>query len=148
MEIILLENIDKVGDKHTIVKVRDGYGRNYLIPQGKAIIANATNRKRLNELVRREEAMEAKKVGFYQEILDKVKGQTLRIAAKAGASGKIFGSVTNVQLAAALKDQFEVEVDRRKIIMPEEVKTIGSYTAQLDLHKEVKGEIQFDVVED
>lgn len=148
MEIILLENIDKVGDKHTIVKVRDGYGRNFLIPQGKAIIANATNRKRLNELVRREEAMEARKVGVYQEILDKVKGQTLRIAAKAGASGKIFGSVTNVQLAAALKEQFEVDVDRRKIILPEEVKTLGTYTAQLELHKEVKGEIQFEVVED
>lgn len=148
MEIILLENIDKVGDKHTIVKVRDGYGRNFLIPQGKAIIANATNRKRLNELVRREEAMEARKVGVYQEILDKVKGQTLRIAAKAGASGKIFGSVTNVQLAAAMKDQFEVDVDRRKIILPEEVKTLGTYTAQLELHKEVKGEIQFEVVED
>lgn len=148
MEIILLENIDKVGDKHTIVKVRDGYGRNFLIPQGKAIVANATNRKRLNELVRREEAMEARKVGVYQEILDKVKGQTLRIAAKAGASGKIFGSVTNVQLAAAMKDQFEVDVDRRKIILPEEVKTLGTYTAQLELHKEVKGEIQFEVVED
>lgn len=148
MEIILLENIDKVGDKHTIVKVRDGYGRNYLIPQGKAIIANATNRKRLNELVRREEATEAKRVGEYQDILSKVAGQTLKIAAKAGASGKIFGSVTNVQLAAALKDQFEVEVDRRKIIIPEEVKTLGTYTAQLDLHKEVKGDIQFEVVED
>lgn len=148
MEIILLENLEKVGDKHTIVKVRDGYGRNFLIPQGKAIIANATNRKRLGELIRREEATEAKKVGVYQEIMDKIKGQTLKIAAKAGASGKIFGSVTNVQLAAALKEQFGADVDRRKIILPEEVKVLGKYTAQLDLHKDVKGELQFEVVED
>jgi large subunit ribosomal protein L9 len=148
MEIILLQDIDKVGDKHTIVKVKDGFGRNYLIPQGKALIANATNRKRLAEFIRREEAMEAKRVGEYQEIIDKLSGQTLKIAAKAGASGKIFGSVTNVQLAAALKDQYDVEIDRRKIILPDEVKTLGTYNAQLQLHKEVIGELQFEVVED
>lgn len=148
MEIILLQDVDKVGDKHTIVSVKDGFGRNYLIPQGKALIANATNRKRLAEFVRREEAMEAKRVGEYQEILDKLAGQTLKIAAKAGASGKIFGSVTNVQLAAALKDQFDVDVDRRKIILPDEVKNLGSYTAQLELHNDVKGELQFEVIED
>lgn len=148
MEIILLQDVDKVGDKHTIVSVKDGFGRNYLIPQGKALIANATNRKRLAEFIRREEAMEAKRVGEYQEILDKLAGQTLKIAAKAGASGKIFGSVTNVQLAAALKDQFDVDVDRRKIILPDEVKNLGSYTAQLELHNDVKGELQFEVIED
>ena len=148
MEIILLQDVEKVGDKHTIVKVKDGFGRNYLIPQRKALIANATNRKRLAEFIRREEAMESKRVGEYQEILDKLTGQTLKIAAKAGASGKIFGSVTNVQLAAALKDQYDVEIDRRKIILPDEVKNLGTYTAQLELHKELKGELQFEVVED
>ena len=148
MEVILLDNVDKLGDKHTIVKVKDGYGRNYLIPQGVALIANATNRKRLNEFIKREEATEAKRVGEYQEILDKIGDTVIKVAAKAGASGKIFGSVTNVQLAAVLKEQFGIDLDRRKIILPEEVKNLGTYVAQLELHKEIKGELRFEVVED
>lgn len=146
MDIILLQDIDKVGDKHTIVTVKNGYGRNYLIPQGLAIIANDSNRRRLSELRRKEEAQEAKKLSFYQEIADKIGDQVLKIGAKAGASGKIFGSVTNVQLAMALNDQFEVEVDRRKIIIPDEVKELGTYKAVLNLHKEVQPEIKFEVV--
>jgi large subunit ribosomal protein L9 len=148
MEVILLDNVDKLGDKHTIVKVKDGYGRNYLIPQGVALIANATNRKRLNEFIKREEATEAKRVGEYQEILEQIGDTVIKVAAKAGASGKIFGSVTNVQLAAVLKEQFGIDLDRRKIILPEEVKNLGTYVAQLELHKEIKGELRFEVVED
>lgn len=146
MDIILLQDIDKVGDKHTIVTVKDGYGRNYLIPQGMAIIANDTNRRRLNELMRIEEAQEAKKLSVYQEIAEKIGDQVLKIGAKAGTSGKIFGSVTNVQLAMALNEQFEVEVDRRKIVIPEEVKELGTYTAVLNLHKEVQPEVKFEVI--
>jgi len=146
MDIILLQDIDKVGDMHTIATVKDGYGRNYLIPQGLAIIANDTNRRRLNELKRIEDAKEAKKLSFYQEIADKIGTQVLKIGAKAGTSGKIFGSVTNVQLAMALNEQFEVEVDRRKIVIPDEVKELGTYKAVLNLHKEVQPEIKFEVV--
>lgn len=146
MDIILLQDIDKVGDKHTIVNVKNGYGRNYLIPQGMAIIANDTNRRRLNELKRKDDAQEAKKLSVYQEIADKIGNQLLKIGAKAGTSGKIFGSVTNVQLAMALNDQFSVEVDRRKIILPEEVKELGTYKAVLNLHKQVQPEITFEVV--
>lgn len=146
MDIILLQDIDKVGDMHTIATVKDGYGRNYLIPQGLAIIANDTNRRRLNELKRIEDAKEAKKLSFYQEIADKIGTQVLKIGAKAGTSGKIFGSVTNVQLAMALNEQFGVEVDRRKIVIPDEVKELGTYKAVLNLHKEVQPEIKFEVV--
>lgn len=146
MDIILLQDIDKVGDMHTIATVKDGYGRNYLIPQGLAIIANDTNRRRLNELKRIDDAKEAKKLSFYQEIADKIGTQILKIGAKAGTSGKIFGSVTNVQLAMALNEQFEVEVDRRKIVIPDEVKELGTYKAVLNLHKEVQPEIKFEVV--
>jgi len=148
MEIILLKDLDKVGDKHTIVTVKNGFGRNYLIPQGLAIIANATNRVRLDELKKDEEAEEAKLVGTYQEIADKLKGQVIKIGAKAGTSGKIFGSVTNVQIAQALKDQFDVDIARKKIDIPDEVKTIGSYKAVLTLHKEVVSEIDIEVVEE
>ncbi len=148
MEIILLKDIEKVGDKHTIVKVKNGFGRNYLIPQGLALIANVTNRKRLEDLKRQDAGREAKMVGTYQEIASKLDGVTLKIGAKAGTSGKIFGSVTSIQLSAALKEQFDVDVERRKIILPEEVKTIGTYTAVLQLHPEVTPNLTFEVVEE
>jgi len=146
MEIILLKDIDKVGDKHEIVTVKNGYGRNYLIPQGLAIIANTKNRIRLDELVKDEEAEEAKLVGHYQELADKLKDKVIKIGAKAGTSGKIFGSVTNVQIAQALKEQFDLEIQRKKIDMPEEVKNIGAYKVILNLHKEVSTEVDIEVV--
>ncbi len=147
MEIILLQDIEKVGEKHTIVKVRDGYGRNYLIPKGMAIVANQANRNRLEGLKRREGAMEAKLITEYQEIAAALQGKVLQIGAKAGTSGKIFGSVTNVQIAAALKEQLNIDVDRRKIQLPEEdIKMVGAYTAKIALHKEVQPELNFEVV--
>lgn len=147
MEIILLQDIDKVGEKHTIVKVRDGYGRNYLIPQGMAIVANKVNRNRLDGLKRRENAVESKMIGQYKEIAAAVQGKVIQIGAKAGTSGKIFGSVTNVQIAAALKDQLNIDVDRRKIALPaEDIKMVGAYTAKLMLHKDVQPELNFEVV--
>ena len=148
MEIILLKDIDKVGDKHEIVTVKNGYGRNYLIPKGLAIIANEKNRQRLDQLVQEEEAKEAELVGHYQTIADKLTDQVIKIGAKAGTSGKIFGSVTNVQIAQALKEQFDLEIARKKIEIPEEVKTLGSYKVLLNLHKEVTAEVDFEVVEE
>ena len=146
MEIILLQDIDNLGDKHEVVKVKNGYGRNYLIPQKMGIIANATNLSRLAELRKQDEAREAKKISIYQEIADRLKGTIIRIGAKAGTTGKIFGSVTNVQLAQALKEQLDVDVERKKIEMGDEVKEVGSYTAQLHLHKEVDAQVNFEVV--
>ncbi|MCB0694976.1 MAG: 50S ribosomal protein L9 [Saprospiraceae bacterium] len=148
MEIILLKDVDNVGDKHTIVKVKDGFGRNYLIPRGLALVANSTNRRKLNEIIRLDELQESKRLDVYQEMANKLAGATLRIGAKAGTSGKIFGSVNNSQLAAAIKEQFELEIERRKIEIPEEVKTLGTYTANINLHKEVKATVTFEVVED
>lgn len=148
MEIILLKDLDKVGDKHTIVTVKNGYARNYLIPQKLALIANTTNRKRLADLERQEEAKEAKMVGVYEEIAQKLEGKTLRIGAKAGTSGKIFGSVTNVQVIAALKEQYDVDIERKKVILPEEIKNVGTYELTLRLHKEVQPKMAFEVVEE
>jgi large subunit ribosomal protein L9 len=148
MEIILLKDIDKLGDKHEIVKVKPGYGRNYLIPQKMAVIANATNRGKLDKLIAEEEAREAARVSEYREILAKLDGQTLKIAVKAGTSGKIFGSVTSVQIANMIKENFGVEIERKKIGMPEEVKEIGTYQAAINLHKEVTGSINFELVQD
>ena len=146
MDVILLQDIDNLGIKHDVVHVKDGYGRNYLIPQKMAIIANRTNMARLNELKKQEEAREAKRVNEYQAIADQLKGTVLRIGAKTGTSGKIFGSVTNVQIAQSLKDQLEIDVERRKIDLQEDIKELGTYTAALNLHKDVEAVITFEVV--
>jgi large subunit ribosomal protein L9 len=146
MDIILLKDVDKLGYKHEVVTVKNGFGRNYLIPQKLGIIANKTNRARLKELVRAHEAQEAKKLDFYKEIVAKLESIVLKIGAKAGTSGKIFGSVTNVQIAQALKDQFDVDIERRKIELPEDVKMLGTYSADLRLHAEVETKINFEVV--
>lgn len=148
MDIILLQDIDNVGDKHTIVKVKDGYGRNYLLPRGMAILANDTNRRKLAEMVRIEEARESKRLDEYRELATRLQAATLRIGAKAGTSGKIFGSVNNSQIANAIREQLGIEIERRKIEIPEEVKNLGSYTANLNLHKQVKATVKFEVVED
>ena len=107
MDIILLKDIDKLGDKHSIVTVKPGYGRNYLIPQGVGVIANATNKKKLEALIAEEEAKEAARLEDYRVIAAQLEGQTLKIGVKAGTSGKIFGSVTNVQIAQALERPIE-----------------------------------------
>lgn len=146
MDIILLQDVEHVGYKHELVTVKNGYGRNYLIPQGLALIANSANRARLKELQRREDATEAKRLGEYQDIAKKLEGQVLRIGAKAGTSGKIFGSVTNIQIINALKEQFDLEIERRKVQLPESVKELGTYSLVLNLHKEVQPEVKFEVV--
>lgn len=146
MEIILLHDVDNVGEKHEVVNVKDGFGRNYLIPMKMGIIANRSNLARLAELRKQEEAREAKMISTYQEIADQLKKTVIRIGAKAGTTGKIFGSVTNVQLAQAIKDQLNLEIERKRIELRDEVKELGSYTADLQLHKEVEALINFEVV--
>ncbi len=148
MDIILLENINKVGDKHEVVSVKPGFARNFLIPRGKALIANGSNRKRLEHLRSLDEAREGARLSEYREIATKLKDATVRIPMKAGANGKIFGSVTNVQIAQALREQFDVDLERRKIEVPEEVKALGTYSAVLNLHKEVQSSVSFELVED
>ena len=148
MEIILLKDVNKVGDKHEIVTVKNGFGRNYLIPQGMAIIANEKNRARLEKLKEEEAAVEAARVGEYQAMAEKLQDQTIKIGAKAGTSGKIFGSVTNIQVAQALKDQFDIEIARKKIEIPDEVKTIGAYKVVINFHPEVVKEVDIEVVEE
>ena len=115
MDVILLQDVDKLGDKFDVVSVKNGFGRNYLIHQGLALINNDTNSRRLADYRNREDRAESKKLDVYQAVADKLKGKTLKIGAKAGTSGKIFGSVTNVQIIAALKEQFGVEVERKKV---------------------------------
>ena len=147
MDIILLKDIDKVGDKHELVSVKPGHARNYLIPQGLALVANDANRAKLDEIKRKEEEELAARKAEFVEMAENLKGKVLKIGAKAGTSGKIFGSVTNVQLAAALSEQMNVDVDRRRVILPEDdIKTLGAYVAELKLHPEVEIKVNFEVV--
>lgn len=146
MEIILLQEVENIGDKHEVVKVKNGFGRNYLIPQKLAIIANRSNLARLAELKKQEESRQAKMIGAFQDIADRLKTTVIRIGAKAGTTGKIFGSVTNIQIAQAVKDQMSIEIERKKIELMEEVKELGSYTATLHLHKDVDATLSFEVV--
>ncbi|GAA4837323.1 50S ribosomal protein L9 [Algivirga pacifica] len=145
MEIILKTDIKGVGYKNDLVDVKPGYGRNYLIPQGYAVLATEQNKKVLAENIK-QAAHKVEKIKKDAEALAASIGElTLTIEAKAGESGKIFGAVTPLQISDALKSK-GFEVDRKKIGFTSEVKVLGTYTAVLDLHKEVEHSITVDVV--
>lgn len=142
----MLQDVDKVGDKHEVLEVKDGFGRNYLLPRGLAIIANKSNMGRLNEMVRRENAQEQKKVDDYRDMAAKLKGKTLRVGAKVGSSGRIFGSITQLQVRELLKSQFGTEIERKKIILPTEAKEPGTYPLVVRFHPDVVEEIEMEIV--
>jgi large subunit ribosomal protein L9 len=146
MDVILLRNLDTLGDKHSVVTVKNGYGRNYLIPKGLAIIANDSNIQRLDKIKEEAASKEAALIADFQAIANKLEGQTLKIGVKSGTSGKIFGSVTNIQIMNALKDQLDIEIDRKKIALPEEIHSIGTYTAVLEFHPDVDSKIDFELI--
>ncbi len=146
MEIILLQDVDNLGYKDDIVKVKAGYARNYLIPKKLAIVANASNRKSVEEKKRQQQAKYEKMLAELNAVADTLKAEAIRVGAKAGTSGKIFGSVTTLQIAEAIRQSTGVEVDRKKIKILEEVKTLGKYKATVELHREVIPEIEFEVV--
>jgi len=145
MEIILKQDIKKLGEKDDIVDVKPGYGRNYLIPKGYAVLATPSEKKMLAENIKQVQFKQDKIKKDAEAIASKLESIKLSIGAKAGESGKIFGSVNTIQIAEALKKQ-GVEVDRRRITFEEEPKVIGEYVANLNLHKEVKVQVPFEVV--
>ena len=145
MQVILKEDILNLGYKDDIVSVKDGYGRNYLIPQGKAVIASESARKELAENLKQRAHKIAKIKQDAQDLAAKIEGISLTIATKASATGKIYGSVTNIQSAEALA-KLGHEIDRKIIVVKDAVKEIGSYKAVVKLHKEVNVEIPFEVV--
>lgn len=145
MNIILLDHIEKVGSKHDVVKVKDGYGRNYLLPNGLAIVANRPNLARLEGLKKQSAKKEGAVIAAFKEVAAKLNGVKLSIPAKAGESGRLFGSVSAQNISAALKEM-GIDADKRIIEMPEEVKELGSYTATVKFHPEVQQEVTFEVV--
>ncbi len=144
MEIILKEDVINLGYKNDIVKVKDGYGRNYLIPQGKAVIASESAKKVLAENERQRAHKLAKIKADAEALAAKLNGVSLSISAKVNEDGTIFGGVGAAQVAEALSAKgFDID---RKIISTETVKAAGSYKAVINLHKEVKAEVAFEVV--
>jgi large subunit ribosomal protein L9 len=145
MEVILKQDLAGVGYKNDIVKVKAGYGNNYLIPNGFALIANDSNKRLVKENVRQAAHKAAKVKQDAEALAAKVGELTIEIKTKAGESGKIFGAVTALQISDALKAK-GFDIDRKKVVLKESPKQLGTYNAILDLHKEVKHEIKVKVV--
>ncbi len=145
MQVILKEDMPNLGYKDDIVTVKDGYGRNFLIPQRKAVIASESAKKILAENMKQRAHKLAKIKEDAQALADKLKDVTLTIGAKTSSTGTIFGSVTNIQIADALEKQ-GFNIDRKIIVIKEAVKEVGNYKAIVKLHKEVSVEIPFEVV--
>ena len=145
MEIILKEDVQNLGYKDEIVKVKDGYGRNFLIPTGKAVIASESAKKVLAENLKQRAHKIAKIKGSAEELAAKLDGITLTIGVKASSTGTIFGSVNNIIVAEALA-KAGFEIDRKTIVIKEPIKEVGSYTAIVKLHKEVAPTINLNVV--
>lgn len=148
MQIILLKNIDTLGGANELVTVKNGYARNYLIPQGLAVEASPSNMKRMEErqkvAARKEQALLAE----INSVIAKLTEAPLRIGAKTGTSGKIFGSVTSIQIANAIKAQKGYDIDRRRIHIQGDVKELGTYKATIDFGNGNQAEVEFEVAAD
>lgn len=145
MEVILKQDITGLGYKNDIVKVKAGYGNNYLIPNGFALIANDSNKRLVQENIRQAAHKAAKLKQDAEALAAKLGELTVEIKTKAGETGKIFGAVTALQIADVLKAK-GFDIDRKRVILKESPKQLGTYSATLDLHKEVKHEITVKVV--
>jgi large subunit ribosomal protein L9 len=146
MEIILIQDVERLGSKDDLIKVKDGFARNFLIPQKKAVVATSTAKKVLAENIKQRAHKESKLKNEALAIAEKLANKKITIGAKTSTLGKIFGSVNTIQLAEAINKK-GFEIDRKQIMLPEDhIKEIGTYSAKIKLHKEVIIEIEFDVV--
>jgi large subunit ribosomal protein L9 len=146
MEVILLQDINKLGQKDDIVVVKNGYANNFLIPKGYAVAATTSSKKMHSENLKQRAHKEEKIKANAQETAAQLAGVSLVIGAKTSTSGKIFGSVNTIQIAEALKEK-GFDIDRRNITLPEDqIKEIGKYKAVVRLHREVRVEIDFEII--
>ena len=146
MEVILKKNVDKLGYANELVAVKPGYGRNFLIPQGYAVLATASAKKAHAEIMKQKSHKESKILAEAQELGKKLEGIVVKIVTKVGEKGKIFGSVNTVQLSEVLKAE-GIEIDRKSLkIKDEPIREIGSYEASANIHKDVQAVFTFEVV--
>ncbi len=145
MEIILKEDVTNLGSANEIITVRNGYARNYLIPRGVAIQATTSLKKAHQEIVKQKAYKEDRLRQKAMEIAENLKNKQIKVGAKVSTTGKIFGSVNTIMLAEAINKK-GFEIDRKSIDLPEHIKEIGTYTATVKLHRDVKVEISFEVI--
>ncbi|MDR0286342.1 MAG: 50S ribosomal protein L9 [Clostridiales bacterium] len=141
MKVILLQDVKSLGKKDSIVEVSDGYGRNYLIPRKIAIEANPGN---LNEVKSRKDSEEAKRqreLGAAKAVALQIDGKDITIEAKAGESGKLFGAISNADIADSIKKTFGIEIDKKKIMLADPIKAIGTFSAEVKLHQGVSAKV-------
>lgn len=145
MQVILIQDVNNLGGANELVNVKNGYARNYLIPGKFAIEANPSNLKQLEERRKQLTKKEDKLLAELNNVISVLQSSPLKIGAKTGTSGKIFGSVTSVQIARAIKEQKGYEIDRRRIHIIDDVKELGSYKAKIDFGKGQEVEVEFEV---
>ena len=146
MEIILLQDVQKLGQKDDLVHVKDGYGRNFLIPRGFAVSATPSARKMHSENLKQRAHKEEKIKAEAQELAAKMAGLKIVVGAKTSSSGKIFGSVNTIQIAEALKEK-GFDIDRKSISLPDDqIKEVGNYKAVIKLHRDVKVDVDFEII--
>jgi large subunit ribosomal protein L9 len=145
MQVILIQDVDNLGGANELVKVKNGYGRNFLIPRKLAVEANPSNLKQMEEKAKQLQKKEAKLLAEINQVIAKLQAGPVKIGAKTGTSGKIFGSVTSLQLARAIREQKGFEIDRKRITIPEEVKELGTYKAVIDFGNGKTTELEFEV---
>jgi large subunit ribosomal protein L9 len=145
MKVILKEDVQKLGYKNDVVEVKNGYGRNYLIPQGLAEIATESSLKVLEENIKQTQRKQAQIIAEAEALAKSLEDVKLTIGTKAGSNGKIFGSVTTIQIAQALKDAGH-DVDRKKISIAGDIKELGEYKAKINLHRGIEAEIDLNVI--
>lgn len=146
MEIILIQDVDNLGGANEVVKVRHGYARNFLIPRKMAVEASPGNMKQLDEKIKLAKKKEEKMLAEINSVVAKLNESPLKIGAKTGTSGKIFGSVTPLQISRAIREQKGYEIDRKKISIVDEVKELGTYKAHIDFGNGKTADVDFEVV--
>src|SRR5882757_7346346 len=146
MQVILIQDVNNLGGVNELVTVKNGYGRNYLIPSKFAIEASPSNMKMMEEKKKQQAKKEAKLLAELNSVIAVLKEGALKIGAKTGTSGKIFGSVTSVQVARAIREQKGYEIDRRRIHIIDDVKELGNYKAKIDFGQGKEVEVDFEVV--
>jgi large subunit ribosomal protein L9 len=146
MQIILIQDVNNLGGTNEVVNVKNGYARNFLIPQKLAVEASPSNLKQLEERLKQVKKKEEKLLAEINQVIEKLKEGAIKIGAKTGTSGKIFGSVTTVQIARAIRDQKGYEIDRRRIQILDDVKELGTYKAKVDFGNGNEAELEFEVV--
>ena len=146
MQVILIQDVNNLGGINELVSVKNGYGRNFLIPKKMAIEASPSNLKMMEEKKKQQAKKEAKLLAELNSVIAVLNDGALKVGAKTGTSGKIFGSVTSVQLARAIKEQKGYEIDRRRITIIDDVKELGTFKAKIDFGNGTETEVEFEVV--